>query len=322
MAKIKKIAVLTSGGDAPGMNAAIRAVVRAALHNQLEVFGIMYGYEGMITGEIIPLKSRDVSNIIHRGGTILGSARSATFKTPEGRRKAYENLMKHEIDALVVIGGDGTFRGAGIFSQEYDIPCVGIPGTIDNDMYGTDFTIGFDTALNTVVQALDKIKDTANSHRRVFLVEVMGRDAGYLALRSGVATGAEGILIPEVDGQIEELLDTLGHSPKTSRIVVVAEGETEGGIHQVAKQIKDKYPDFDIRVNVLGHMQRGGSPSAFDRFLASRLGVEAVQALLDNQRSIMIGFERHDVVHVPFNKTIKQKPLFNRDLMNVAHLLL
>ncbi len=324
MHKIKKIAVLTSGGDAPGMNAAVRAVVRAALYHKLEVYGIEHGYEGMMNGEFQQMTSVDVRNIIQRGGTVLRSARSKDFRTEEGRKKAYDNIEKFEIDALVVIGGDGTFKGAGVFSQEYDIPCVGIPGTIDNDMYGTDFTIGFDTALNTVVESIDKIKDTASSHDRTFFVEVMGRDAGFIALQAGIATGAEAILIPEIKGQEEKLKDFIGKQielNKTSQIILVAEGNNMGGAEEVAMKIRDKYDNLKIRVNVLGHMQRGGSPTAFDRFLASRLGVAAVDALLDNQRSIMVGYKNHEVVHVPFNKTIKGHRNVNEELLKVADIL-
>ncbi len=325
MAKIKKIAVLTSGGDAPGMNAAVRAVVRAAIYHKLEVIGIEHGYEGMIKGELFKLESKDMRNIIHRGGTILRSARSMDFKTEEGRAKAFENLQKNNIDAVVVIGGDGTFRGAGIFSQEYDIPFVGIPGTIDNDMFGTDFTIGFDTALNTVVEAIDKIKDTASSHDRTFFIEVMGRDAGFIALHAGIATGAEAILIPELEGQIDHLrkfLDAAKAADKSSNIILVAEGNKIGGAQEVVNQLNGDYDDLGIRVNVLGHMQRGGSPTAFDRYLASRLGVAAVEAILDNQRSIMVGYSNHEVVHVPFNKTIKGHRNINKELLEVADILM
>jgi 6-phosphofructokinase len=325
MAKIKKIAVLTSGGDAPGMNAAVRAVVRAAIYHKLEVIGIEHGYEGMIKGELFKLESKDMRNIIQRGGTILRSARSLDFKTDEGRAKAYKNLEKNKIDAVVVIGGDGTFRGAGIFSQEYDIPFVGIPGTIDNDMYGTDFTIGFDTALNTVVEAIDKIKDTASSHDRTFFIEVMGRDAGFIALHAGIATGAEAILIPELEGQIDHLrkfLDAAKAADKSSNIILVAEGNKIGGAQEVVNKLNGDYDDLGIRVNVLGHMQRGGSPTAFDRYLASRLGVAAVEAILDNQRSIMVGYSNHEVVHVPFNKTIKGHRNINKELLEVADILM
>jgi 6-phosphofructokinase 1 len=319
---IKKIGVLTSGGDAPGMNAAIRAVVRAAIHHNLEVVGIRRGYKGMIDGDFIPLLSKDVSNIIQRGGTILGTARSEEFRTEEGRRKAYGNLIGAGINACIVIGGDGSFQGAGIFSSEYDIPFVGVPGTIDNDLFGTDYTIGYDTALNTVVEAVDRIRDTASAHDRMFFIEVMGRGAGFIALHSGIACGAEAILIPEVDGQEEALNDYLkNQNNKSSNIILVAEGNNVGGAEHIANEIMVKYPEYDVRVNVLGHMQRGGSPSAFDRFLASRLGVAAVDALIDNQRSIMVGFVNHDIVHVPFNKTINASKNLNKILLDVADIL-
>ncbi len=325
MSKIKKIAVLTSGGDAPGMNAAVRAVVRAAIYHKLEVVGIERGYEGMIKGGLFTLESKDMRNIIQRGGTILRTARSEEFKTESGRANAFKNLKELNIDAVVVIGGDGTFRGAGIFSQEYDIPFVGIPGTIDNDMYGTDFTIGFDTALNTVVETIDKIKDTASSHDRTFFIEVMGRDAGFIALQAGIATGAEAILIPEIEGQAETLREFLIMAKKLkkmSNIILVAEGNNLGGAQELANQVKDEFKDLGIRVNVLGHMQRGGSPTAFDRFLASRLGVAAVEALIDNQRSIMVGYKNHEVVHVSFNKTIKGHRNINNELLKVAEILM
>ena len=322
MSVIKKIGVLTSGGDAPGMNAAIRAVVRAALNRNLEVVGIRKGYKGMIEGDFIPLISKDVSNIIQRGGTILGTARSEEFRTPEGRRRAYGNLVGADINACIVIGGDGSFQGAGLFSSEFDIPFIGIPGTIDNDLYGTDYTIGYDTALNTVVEAVDRIRDTASAHDRMFFIEVMGRGAGFIALHSGIATGAEAILIPEVEGQEESLHDYLqSQGNKSSNIILVAEGNKVGGAEEIANLIKFKYPQYDVRVNILGHMQRGGSPSAFDRFLASRLGVAAVEALMDNQRSIMVGFVNHDIVHVPFNKTINTSKNLNKILLDVADIL-
>ncbi|MCD4795029.1 MAG: 6-phosphofructokinase [Bacteroidales bacterium] len=321
MNKIKKIAVFTSGGDSPGMNAAVRAVVRTALHYNLEIIGIDRGYQGMINGEFRKLKSKSVRDIIQRGGTILRSARSEEFKTPEGRKKAFDNLVKYEIDAVVVIGGDGSFKGAGIFSQEYDIPFVGMPGTIDNDMFGTEYTIGFDTALNTVTEAIDKIKDTAFSHDRTFFIEVMGRDAGFIALKAGIATGAEMVLIPEVEGQEEKLEEFLLNTEKTSNIIIVAEGNNVGGASEIAKIFGKKYKGHGVRVNVLGHMQRGGSPTAFDRYLASRMGVEAVDALMDNQRSIMIGYSNHEVVHVPFNKTIKGKRDVGAELLRVNEIL-
>jgi len=304
------------------MNAAIRAVVRAAIYHNLEVVGIRKGYKGMIEGDFVPLVSKDVSNIIQRGGTILGTARSEEFRTEDGRRKAYGNLIGAGINACIVIGGDGSFQGAGKFSGEYDIPFVGIPGTIDNDLFGTDYTIGYDTALNTVVEAVDRIRDTASAHDRMFFIEVMGRGAGFIALHSGIACGAEAILIPEIDGQEEALHDYLtNEGNKSSNIILVAEGNNVGGAEQIASEIMVKYPEYDVRVNVLGHMQRGGSPSAFDRFLASRLGVAAIDALIDNQRSIMVGFVNHDIVHVPFNKTINTSKNLNKILLDVADIL-
>ncbi|NPA44943.1 MAG: 6-phosphofructokinase [Chlorobi bacterium] len=321
MNRIKRIAVFTSGGDAPGMNAAVRAVVRTALNYNLEVYGINRGYMGMISGEFIKLTSKSVRGIIHRGGTILRTARSEEFRTKEGRKKANDNLVKYKIDAVVVIGGDGSFMGAGIFSQEYNIPFVGIPGTIDNDMFGTDYTIGFDTALNTVTEAIDKIKDTALSHDRTFFIEVMGRDAGFIALKAGIATGAEMVLIPEISGQEEKLKQVLSNPEKKSNIIIVAEGNKMGGAEEVAKKYGKKYKTRGVRVNVLGHMQRGGSPTAFDRYLASRMGVEAVDALMDNLRSIMIGYENHKVVHISFNKTNKNKRGIGEELLRVNEIL-
>lgn len=324
MGKIKRIGVLTSGGDAPGMNAAIRAVVRAAIFNGCEAYGIYGGYQGLINGDIKKMKSQDVSNIIQRGGTILKSARSAEFRTPEGRTKAAEKLAELKIDALVVIGGDGSFTGARLLIQEHDIPVVGIPGTIDNDLYGTDSTIGYDTAVNTAVEAVDKIKDTASAHNRLFFVEVMGRDAGFIALRVAIATGAEAVLVPEVDTDIADLEHYLekDYDPaKSSGIVIVAEGEKEGGAYSVAEKVGKAHPEYDIRVSVLGHMQRGGSPSAFDRVLASQLGVAAVDALMDDQKSIMVGIMNKEIVHVPFNKTIKNSKGLNPELLNLVRVL-
>jgi len=321
MNKIKRIAVFTSGGDSPGMNAAVRAVVRTALNYKLEVYGISRGYQGMISGEFTKLDSKSVRGIVQRGGTILRTARSEEFRTKEGRKKAYNNLTKYKIDAVVVIGGDGSFMGAGIFSQEYNIPFVGIPGTIDNDMYGTDYTIGFDTALNTVTEAIDRIKDTALSHDRTFFVEVMGRDAGFIALKAGIATGAEMVLIPEISGQEKKLEKILANSDKKSNIIIVAEGNKMGGAEEVAKLYGEKFKSRGVRVNVLGHMQRGGSPTAFDRYLASRMGVEAVDALMDNLRSIMIGYSNHKVVHVSFNKTNKNKRGVGEELLRINEIL-
>lgn len=322
--KLQKIGVFTSGGDAPGMNAAIRAVTRAAIANKLKVVGIRRGYQGMIEGDFIPLKSTDVSGILQTGGTMLKTARSAEFRTPEGREKAYQQLKKAEIDAVVVIGGDGSFTGALVLSQEYDISFVGIPGTIDNDLYGTDYTIGYDTALNTVVEAVDKIKDTARSHGRIFFVEVMGREAGLLALTSGIACGAEVILIPESNEQHSELQKFLkkGYRKKeTSGIIMVAEGDEAGGAIKIAEQVRREHPDLDVRVSILGHIQRGGSPTAKDRVNATKMGVAAIEALLDDQQSIMIGLNNEKIVHVPFNKAVKMNHAIDINLLEIQKLL-
>ena len=324
MAKIRKIGVFTSGGDAPGMNAAIRAVVRTAVFNKLEVVGIYRGYQGMIEGDFIELKSDDVGGIIQRGGTILLSARSQEFRTKKGRKKAYEQLLKNNIDGVVAIGGDGTFTGARIFSEEYDIPFVGIPGTIDNDLYGTDYTIGYDTALNTVMEAVDKLRDTASAHQRLFFVEVMGRDAGFIALRSAIATGAEAVMIPEVDVKPKDLKKHIeqGRVRNTgSNIVIVAEGDKYGGAYELAEKVKGDFANYSIRITVLGHIQRGGSPTCFDRVTASRLGVAAVDALLDDQHSVMIGLMNNDIVHVPFNKAIKNKKKIKPQLYDMVDIL-
>jgi 6-phosphofructokinase 1 len=324
MAKIKRIGVLTSGGDAPGMNAAIRATVRTAYYNCLEVFGIYRGYQGLIEGEIKKLMPKDVSGIIQRGGTILLSARSEEFMTPEGRKKAYDQLKQNGIDALVVIGGDGSFTGARIFAEEYDFPIVGLPGTIDNDLYGTDYTIGFDTALNTVIEAIDKIRDTASAHQRLFFIEVMGRDAGFIALYAAIATGAEAVLIPEIDVKPEELkahLEQGRKRNKDSNIVIVAEGEKYGGAYEIVEKVKDDFKDYSIRVTVLGHIQRGGSPSAYDRVLASRMGVGAIEALLDDQQNVMIGIQNNEIVYVPFSKAIKNEKKVNAALFDIVDIL-
>ncbi len=324
MTKIKTIGVLTSGGDAPGMNAAIRAVVRASIYNNIKVVGIRHGYQGLIQGNFKQLKSYMASDIIQKGGTILKTARSEEFKTKEGRQQAYDKLIEEKIDALVVIGGDGTFKGARIFGEEFDFPIVGIPGTIDNDLYGTDYTIGYDTALNTIVQAVDKIRDTASSHNRLFFIEVMGKDAGFLALRGGIASGAEAILIPEIklDTQnLKEYLESGYKRKKASNIILVAEGDESGGAFNIAKKVKEDFKEYDIRVTILGHIQRGGTPSAFDRVMASQLGVAAVEALLDNQQSIMVGFMNREIVHVPFNRTIKHHKDVNRKLVEIIDIL-
>ena len=307
MSKIQNIGVLTSGGDAPGMNAAIRAVVRASLYYKLKVTGVLRGYEGLINADFIPMDEKSVANIIQRGGTMLKTARCNEFKTPEGRAKAYENLMASEINALVVIGGDGTFIGADIFSQEYNFPIIGLPGTIDNDLEGTDLTIGYDTAINTVVSAVDKIRDTAESHDRFFIVEVMGRDSGLFDLRSGIGVGAEAILIPEAKTGIDDLIERvkLGRKDKSSKIIVVAEGDEAGGAYNVGEILKNKFPHHDIRVSVLGHIQRGGSPSCADRVLASRLGVAAVEGLLEGKTKVMAGQVNKEIVFTPFSRTTK-----------------
>jgi 6-phosphofructokinase len=324
MTKIKRVGVLTSGGDAPGMNPAIRAVTRAAIYNQIKVTGIFMGYQGLIEGEFKDMKPTDVSGIIQKGGTMLKSARSKDFRTAEGRKKAYDQLVKHDIDALVVIGGDGTFTGARIFGEEFDFPIVGVPGTIDNDLYGTDYTIGYDTALNTVVEAIDKIRDTASAHNRLFFVEVMGRDAGFIALRSGIACGAEAIMVPEVVTRPEDLKSHLERGKKRnklSNLIIVAEGSPSGGAYAVAEKVKDDFKEYDVRVTVLGHIQRGGSPSAFDRVTASRLGAAAIDALMDDQQSIMVGIVNNQITHVPFNKTIKNKKKINPHLLELTEIL-
>ncbi len=324
MSSIKSVGVLTSGGDAPGMNAAIRAVVRSCIYYNLKVFGVKRGYQGLIDDDMEELQSNSVSNIIQSGGTILKSARSADFRTEEGRKKAFENLKRRNIDALVVIGGDGTFTGARIFGEAFHFPVVGIPGTIDNDLYGTDYTIGYDTALNTVIDAVDKIRDTATAHSRLFFIEVMGRDAGFLALRSGIASGAEAILVPEVKtdfDQLENFLQTGFSKKKTSSIVLVAEGDEIGGAIKIAEKVGKDHPEYDVRVTILGHIQRGGSPSAFDRVIASRMGVSAVEALLDNQQDVMIGLSNNKVVHTPFANALKNKKALNPQLLEITKIL-
>jgi len=315
---------MTSGGDSPGMNAAIRAVVRTAIFNGLEVFGIYRGYEGMIDDQIEEMFSHSVSNIIQRGGTILKTARSERFKEYEGRLKAYQNLRTHKIDALVAIGGNGTFTGASIFEKEFNFPIIGLPGTIDNDLYGTDSTIGYDTAINTVVEAADKIRDTATSHERLFFIEVMGRDAGFIALRSGIACGAEFILVPETTTYIDNLARLLRHDwrkNKTSGIVIVAEGDDMGGAIEVAKKMKERVPEIEARVTILGHVQRGGSPSAFDRVLASSLGYHAVKGLLEEQHGVMTGIINKEVVYTPFEKAIKHYKDINTDMLEMSRIL-
>lgn len=322
---IKKVGVLTSGGDAPGMNAAIRAVVRASVYHNLECVGIYRGYEGLIEGDFKDLNARSVKNIINRGGTILKSARSKEFFTKKGRQKAYNHLKEEGIDALVTIGGDGTFTGASVFNDEFDFPIIGIPGTIDNDINGTDNTIGYDTALNTVVEAIDKIRDTANSHNRLFLVEVMGRDAGDIALNAGIGAGAEEILIPEEDLGKDRLMQSLKRSKKsgkTSSIIVVSEGDQIGkNIFKLAEYIENHMSGYEVRVTVLGHIQRGGSPSCYDRVLASRFGVAAIDALRNGERNVMIGIRHNKVLAVPFSETIKGENEIDLELIRVADIM-
>ncbi len=308
--KINTVGVLTSGGDSPGMNAAIRAVVRTCIVNGIKAKGIYRGYQGLIDDEIKELSSQDVSGIIQRGGTILKSARCMEFKTPEGRKKAYETLQKEQIDALVVIGGDGTFTGARLLAQEYNVPVIGLPGTIDNDLWGTDSTIGYDTSLNTIMDCIDKLRDTATSHERVFLVEVMGRDAGFLTLSAAIASGAEAAIIPEraaLQEQIEEAIGQGRRKSKNSSIVLVQEHAVEGGAQTVARELEKVHPEYNTRVTILGHLQRGGSPTAYDRIIASRMGMAAVQALFEEQRSIMIGIKNDEIVYVPLSKAIREK---------------
>lgn len=321
--KINKIGVLTSGGDSPGMNAAIRAVVRTALFHNLEVVGIKRGYEGMINKEFSPMERKSVSNIIQRGGTILKTARSMAFKTPEGRKQAYENLKSEGIDALVVIGGDGTFTGAKVFGEEFDMPIIGLPGTIDNDLYGTDFTIGYDTAINTAVDAVDKIRDTAESHDRVFIIEIMGRDCGLIALRSGIAVGAEAILIPETKTDLDHLIHRLevSRKDKSSKIIMVAEGDEAGGAFIIGDIVKEKFPHYDTRVSILGHIQRGGKPTCMDRVLASRVGVAAVEGLMEGRRGEMAGLIHGKIEFTPFEKAIKHNVGVNENLLRVVEII-
>jgi len=324
MAQIKNIGLFTSGGDAPGMNAAIRAVVRAALFYDIQVTGIRRGFEGMIHGDLFPMDRRSVSNIIQRGGTILKTARSEDFRTPEGRKLAYDQLKEFNVDALIAIGGDGTFRGAKAFGDEYDMPIMGLPGTIDNDLIGTDFTIGYDTAINTVINAVDKIRDTAESHDRLFIVEVMGRDSGMIALRTGIASGAEAILIPESKSGFINLFDRLenGRKNKTSRIVIVAEGEgEEGGAFEVGRLVKEKFPHYDTRVSILGHIQRGGKPTCMDRVLASRTGVAAVEALMDGRRNEMAGVIHNEIAFTPFGHAIKHNSEIDPNILKIVEML-
>lgn len=322
---IKKIGVLTSGGDSPGMNAAIRSVVRTCAFHNIGCVGIYRGYQGMIEGDFKEMGPRSVNNIINKGGTILKSARSADFRTPEGRKIAHQNLVNAGIDALVVIGGDGSFTGALLFNSEYDFPVIGIPGTIDNDIYGTSHTLGYDTALNTVVEVIDKIRDTASSHNRLFLIEVMGRDAGHIALNAGIGAGAEEILIPEEDLGLDRLLDSLKKSKaagKSSSIVVIAEGDKIGkSVFELKDYVESNFPEYDVRVSVLGHMQRGGSPSCFDRVLASRLGVKAVESLLEGKSNYMAGIIKDQITLTPLEQAIKGHSEIDRELLRVSDIM-
>lgn len=315
---------MTSGGDSPGMNAAIRAVVRTAVYYDMEVYGIRHGYQGMIEGDIFRMQAKDVSNIIQRGGTILKTARSKDFMTEAGMQKAYEQLQAHGIQALVLIGGDGTFRGAVQFFKKYTIPAVGLPGTIDKDLAGTDFTIGFDTAVNTAVEAIDKIRDTAEAHDRLFIVEVMGRDAGYIALNSGIACGAEEILIPETVTNIEDVLDRIDmdeRRKKTVHILVVAEGDDFGGAAEVHQKIKQRFPQLDVRSAILGHIQRGGSPTCSDRILASRVGHAAVLALREGKTQVMAGIIDGEIAFTPFESAVKQHNTMSKDMIDMIRVL-
>ena len=322
--KVTKIGVLTSGGDSPGMNACLRAVVRTGIYHGMEVFGIMRGYSGMVDNDIFQMESKSVANIIQRGGTILKTSRCKEFFTPEGRKTAYENLKKHGINGLVIIGGDGSFRGAQIFSNEYDIPCIGLPGTIDKDIAGTDFTIGFDTAVNTAVEAIDKIRDTADAHDRLFIIEVMGRDAGYIALHSGIATGAENILIPErktIMADIVKALEEKERRHKLVNLIVVAEGDEFGGANEVAKVIKERLPQQEVRVCILGHIQRGGSPSCMDRLIASRMGYHAVECLMEGRHNVFVGIVNNKMNYTPLNEAVKKKQRISEEWMKVVKIL-
>ena len=325
MSKIKSIGVLTSGGDAPGMNAAVRSVVRSSVYNEIECYGVYKGYQGLIDGLIKKLDARSVNNIINKGGTILKTARCNDFFQEIGRKKAYQNLKLHGIDSLIVIGGDGSFTGAMVFSKEFNIPVIGIPGTIDNDIFGTSHTIGYDTALNTVVESIDKIRDTAISHNRLFFVEVMGRDAGHIALNAGIGAGAEEILIPEENMGLERLIESLKNSQKSgksSSIVVVAEGDKTGkNVFEIASYVENNMPEYEVRVSVLGHMQRGGAPSCFDRVLASRMGVSAVESILNKKSNLMVGIENDKIILSPLENAIKGQTEVNKNLIRVSEIL-
>ena len=321
--EIKRIGVFTSGGDAPGMNAAIRAVVRTASYYDLHTYGISKGYAGMIEGEIRRLEKRDVGNIIHRGGTLLKTARSEQFKTPEGRQTAYEQIQAHDIDALVAIGGDGTFTGADIFMEEFQVPVIGVPGTIDNDLFGTEYTIGFDTAINTAIEAVDRIRDTADAHSRLFFIEVMGRGSGFIALHTGIGSGAGSILIPEVENSLEDLVYNLQKGVRRKKLfnlIIVAEGNRNGNAMEIAEKIKDQV-EHEIKVTVIGHLQRGGSPSAFDRVLASRLGFHAVKGLMEGQKGVMAGVVKSEVCFTPLKEAIEKENVPREALIKMAEIL-
>ena len=323
--KVKKLGFLTSGGDSPGMNAAIRSVVRSCSYHNVDCFGIQQGFQGLINDDMVQMNARSVNNIINKGGTILKSARSLEFRTKAGRKKAFENLIKNNIDSLIVIGGDGSFTGAMIFEDEYKIPIIGIPGTIDNDIFGTSYTIGYDTAINTVIDAIDKIRDTASSHNRLFFVEVMGRDAGHIALNAGIGAGAEEILIPEEDLGLDRLLESLKRSEKSgksSSIVVVAEGEKSGkNVYEIAAYVEKNLPYYEVRVSVLGHMQRGGTPTCFDRVLASRMGVYAVEKLMSGNSNVMVGVIDEKMVLTPLKNAIKKNSKIDKNLIKVSDIL-
>ncbi len=322
--KIRHIAVFTSGGDAPGMNAAIRAVVRTASYHDLHVHGVKWGYEGLIDGRLERLERRDVGNIIHRGGTILHTARSERFRTPEGRKAAYETLKAFDIDALVAIGGNGTFTGAKVFSEEFNVPMIGIPGTIDNDLYGTDFTIGYDTAINTAIDAIDKIRDTADSHNRVFFIEVMGRDSGFIALNAGIGSGAETIMVPEVAASVEDLANRLKMGFKRNKLfslIIVAEGCKSGNAQVISEALKGHFENLDVRVTIIGHLQRGGSPTCMDRVLASRLGRAAVEGILSGRKGEMVGLVNNQIAFTPFDQAIAHDKALNQDLIELAEIL-
>ncbi len=319
MARIKTIGILTSGGDAPGMNAAIRAVTRAGIYNGFKMFGIYRGWEGLINGEIKEFTTENVSGIINRGGTILKTARSKEFMTEEGRAKAYKNMVDAGIDALVIIGGNGSLTGAKLFAQEHDVCCIGLPGTIDNDLYGTDNTIGYDTTMNTITECVDRIRDTAQSHERIFFVEVMGRDAGFLAQNSAIACGAEAAIIPEESTEVDQLAEFMNRGIRKSKkscIVIVSESPKCGAMYY-AERVRNEFPEFDVRVSILGHLQRGGVPTARDRILAGRTGVGAIEAILQGQRNVMIGVRNNEVVYVPFSEAIRSDKPFDKKLIKV-----